>query len=137
MQKIDSEAHKEYFELHHHHHYHRRLRRLSRMKPLGLSRFRIYFSDIYESIWTGGRTPWTGDQPDSRPLFTQDNTAQKNADTHPCLEWDSNPRSQCSSGRRQYVPQTSRPLEPATLIFWIEIVFLNVVKMSLNLAHVF
>jgi hypothetical protein len=25
-----------------------------------------------------------------------------NADRHQCLEWDSNPQSQCSSGRRQY-----------------------------------
>jgi hypothetical protein len=26
------------------------------------------------------------------------------ADNHPCLEWDSNPRSQCSSDRRQFMP---------------------------------
>jgi len=33
-------------------------------------------------------------------------TGQHNADihAHPCLERDSNPRSQCSSGRRPYVP---------------------------------
>jgi hypothetical protein len=61
-------------------------------------------SELYESMWTFGRTPWTGDQPDARPLPTQDNTTQKNADKHPYPEWDSNPRSQCSSGRRQYVP---------------------------------
>jgi hypothetical protein len=30
---------------------------------------------------------------------------QKNADIRPCLEWVSNPRSQCLSGQRQYVPQ--------------------------------
>jgi hypothetical protein len=44
-------------------------------------------------------------------------TAQhrKNADIHPCLERDSNPRSQCSSGRKQYVPQTARLLGPAIL----------------------
>jgi len=41
---------------------------------------------------------------------TQDNTTKKNADIHPCLEWDSKPRAQFSSGRRQYVPQTARPL---------------------------
>jgi len=35
---------------------------------------------------------------------TQDNTTQKHADTHPCPEQDSNLRSQCSSGRRQYLP---------------------------------
>jgi hypothetical protein len=58
----------------------------------------------YESVWTIGRTPWTGDQPNARPLPAQDNTIQKNADTHPCLERDSNPLSQCSSGRKHYVP---------------------------------
>jgi len=36
----------------------------------------------YESIWTFGRTPCMGDQPDARPLPTQDRTTQKNTDTH-------------------------------------------------------
>jgi hypothetical protein len=62
---------------HHHHH-----RRLSRIMTLCRFRFRIYSSETYESIWTVGMTPWTGDQPDARPLPTQDNTTQKNADTH-------------------------------------------------------
>jgi len=38
-----------------------------------------------------------------RRAFTyteQDNTTQKNADIHPRLERDSNPRSKCSSSRR-------------------------------------
>jgi hypothetical protein len=76
---------------------------ISLFQGLGLlscSGFRTYFSETYESIWTHGSTRWTGDRPDARPLPTQDNTTQKNADTHPCPEWDSNPRSQCSSGRR-------------------------------------
>jgi hypothetical protein len=50
---------------------------------------------------TIGRTPWTGDQPVARPLPIQDNT---NIDIHPCLKWDSNPRSQCSSEIRQFMP---------------------------------
>jgi hypothetical protein len=29
-------------------------------------------------------------------------------DKHPCLEWDSNPWSQRSSGRRQFIPYTPR-----------------------------
>jgi hypothetical protein len=85
-------------------HHHRRRRRLSRIRPHGLLLFRIYFSETYEFILTFGRTPWTGDRPDARPLPTQDNTTHKNADTHPCLEWDSNTRYRCSSGRRQYLP---------------------------------
>jgi len=46
-------------------------------------------------------TPWAGYQPDTRPLPTQDNTTQKNMDTHPWPEWDLNPWSQCSSSQRQ------------------------------------
>jgi hypothetical protein len=35
---------------------------------------------------------------------------KQNKRKHPCLEWDSNPRSQCSSGRRRFMPQTAPPL---------------------------
>jgi hypothetical protein len=38
-----------------------------------------------------------------------------NAQRHSLLEWDSNPRSQCLSGRRQFMPQTARPLWPASV----------------------
>jgi hypothetical protein len=51
-------------------------------------------------IETFGRTPLPGDQPDVRPLPTQDNTTQKHADTHPCPKQYSNLRSQCPSGRK-------------------------------------
>jgi hypothetical protein len=37
-------------------------------------------------------TPWMGDQPITRPLLTH----RINTHRHPCLQWDSNPRSQCS-----------------------------------------
>jgi hypothetical protein len=37
-----------------------------------------------------------------------------NVDIHPCLEWDSNRRSQCSSKRRQFKPRTARSLCSAT-----------------------
>jgi hypothetical protein len=33
---------------------------------------------------TFGRTPWPGDQPDARPLPTQDNTTQKHSRTLSC-----------------------------------------------------
>jgi len=42
-----------------------------------------------------GRTPWMGNRPIARPLRTQDITSQKIAYMQPCLERDSNPRSQC------------------------------------------
>jgi hypothetical protein len=48
---------------------------------LALFQFRIYFLKLTNLIWTFGRTPWAGNQPDARPLPTQDNTIQKNADT--------------------------------------------------------
>jgi hypothetical protein len=47
-----------------------------------------------------------GDWPVARPLPTYNSTTQKNAATHPCLKRDSNPQSQCSSSKRQYVPYT-------------------------------
>jgi hypothetical protein len=33
-------------------------------------------------FWTFGRNTWPGDQPGARFLPTQDNTTQKNVDTH-------------------------------------------------------
>jgi hypothetical protein len=45
--------------------------------PLGMFRFQNLLSETYESIWTIGRTPWTGDQPDARLLPTQDNITEK------------------------------------------------------------
>jgi len=79
---------------------------LKRIRPLGLFRFRIYFLkrtnllDSWQDFLDGGSARRKAS------TYTQGNTTQKNADTHPCLEWVSNPRSQCSSGRRQYVLQT-------------------------------
>jgi len=51
-----------------------------------------------------GTTPWMGDRPIARPVPTQDNTTQKNAEIYSCLERESNPRSQCSSGPRPRKP---------------------------------
>jgi hypothetical protein len=39
-----------------------------------------------------------------RYLHTEQPKHRINAHRHPCLKWDSNPRSRCFSGRRQYVP---------------------------------
>jgi hypothetical protein len=51
-----------------------------------------------------------GDQPVARPLPMH----RINVHRHPCLEWDSNPRSQCSSGRIRFMRQTARPLWSAS-----------------------
>jgi hypothetical protein len=62
-------------------------------------------------FYTVGRTPWTGDQPVARPLPAH-RTAQtrKKAHKHPFVKWDSNPGSQCLSGRRQFMLQNARLL---------------------------
>jgi hypothetical protein len=42
-------------------------------------------------LYRVGRTPWTVDQPFTRPLSAH----RINPHRHSCLEWDSNPQSQC------------------------------------------
>jgi hypothetical protein len=39
-----------------------------------------------------------------RYLQTENHKHRINARRHPFLEWDSNPRSQCFSGRRHFMP---------------------------------
>jgi hypothetical protein len=51
---------------------------------------------------TVGNIPWTGDQLVARPLPTRRTTQTQNKRRNPCHEWDSNPRSQRSSGRRLF-----------------------------------
>jgi hypothetical protein len=67
--------------------------------PWPLPQFRNLF-------YTDGRTSWTSDQPVARPLPTYRTiqTQNKRAHIHTCLEWDSNPRAQCSSERRRFMP---------------------------------
>jgi hypothetical protein len=62
----------------------------------------LFFSFVI--FFTVGRTPWTSDQPIARPLPTHRTTQTQNncTHTHPCLKWDSNPRSQCSRERREF-----------------------------------
>jgi hypothetical protein len=43
----------------------------------------------------------------SRKAYTYTQTHNKHR--HSCLEWDSNPRSQCSREGRHFMPQTARP----------------------------
>jgi hypothetical protein len=63
----------------------------------------LFFSFLI--LYTVGRTPWAGDQRVTRPLPTHRTTQTQNKSTqyrYPCFEWDSNPRSQCSSERGHY-----------------------------------
>jgi hypothetical protein len=52
-----------------------------------------------------------------RYLHTEQHRHRINTKKHPCLEWDSNPRSQRSSERKQFMPQTARPLWSACYIY--------------------
>jgi hypothetical protein len=63
-------------------------------------------------FYTDGRTPWTSDQPVTRPLLTHraTQTQRKRTHNHPYFEWDLNPWYQRSSERRQFMPYTARPL---------------------------
>jgi hypothetical protein len=63
--------------------------------PWPLLQYRNHF-------YTDGRTPWTSDQP--LPTHRTSQTRNKRTHRHTCLEWDSNPRSQRSSERRQFMP---------------------------------
>jgi hypothetical protein len=70
---------------------------------LGLGRF---FSFLI--LYTVGRTPWRGISPSQiRYLYTQQHKHIINTYRHPCLEWDSNPRSQRSSERPLWSEQRS------------------------------
>jgi glucan phosphoethanolaminetransferase (alkaline phosphatase superfamily) len=70
--------------------------------------FLLFYSLL--TMTTVSRTPWAGDQAAVRTLPTQDNTNRINEDKYSGLERNSNPRSQFSSGRRQFIPYTARPL---------------------------
>jgi hypothetical protein len=55
-----------------------------------------------------------GDQSVARlPPAHRTAQTQRNAQRHPCLKWDSNPRSQCLSGCRRFMPETVRSLRSA------------------------
>jgi hypothetical protein len=73
--------------------------------PCPLLRFRNHF-------YTVSRIPWTSTQPAAWPVPTHRTTQTQNKRTHrhPCLEWDSNTRSQRSIERRLFAPQTAQPL---------------------------
>jgi hypothetical protein len=75
-------------------------------------------------LYTVGGTPWTGDQPVARPLLTR----RINAHRHPCPKLDSNPRPQCLSGPRRFMPWTARPLWSASKFCWDYVLMLLIVS---------
>jgi hypothetical protein len=69
-------------------------------------------------LYTVGRTPWAADQTVARPLLTHRKIQIQN-------KLDSNPRPQCLSGRRQFMPWTERPLLSAYNSVVVLLNFLN------------
>jgi hypothetical protein len=69
------------------------------MRTSGLFPIRIHLV-----LHTVGRTPWTADQPYLKAdTSTGQHKQRRNADKHPCLEWDSNTQTQRLSGRRYFM----------------------------------
>jgi hypothetical protein len=62
---------------------------------LGLGSFSCFLI-----AYTVGRTLWTRDPPVARQLAAH----RMKVHRHPCLEWNSNPRSQCPSEPRLLMP---------------------------------
>jgi hypothetical protein len=60
---------------------------------------RLLMGDSKTGFPTVGRTAWTRARPVASPLLTRGSTTQKDEDKHPRLQWESNPRSQYSSGQ--------------------------------------
>jgi hypothetical protein len=82
------------------------------------------FLQFRNLLYTVGRTRWTSDQPAviRLPKHRATQTHNKRTHRHPCLEWDSNPRSQRSSERRQFMPYTTRTLWSAEVRKKIKII---------------
>jgi hypothetical protein len=97
------------FENRYHHHHHHQWLYSPLLGPGLFLSFVIFFTD--------GRTPWTRDRLVARPLPTHRTTQTLNKRTHrhPYFKWDSNPRSQLSSDRRQFMPHTARSLWSASI----------------------
>jgi hypothetical protein len=90
----------------------------------------IYGSTVFCLTLTAFSDSWTftksveligrGISPsEGRYLHTGQHTHRINKHRHPYLEWDSNTRSQCSSGQRLFMPQTARPLWSAVCRLWL------------------
>jgi hypothetical protein len=80
-----------------------------------LSLGRFYFSDSRSFTQSVGLLERGNSLSQGRYLYTEQDKHRINAHRHPCLEWDSNTRSQSSRERRQFMPQTARP--PCTDLF--------------------
>jgi hypothetical protein len=67
-----------------------------------------FFSSLI--FYTVRRIPWTGSVRLMDATYNWQHKHRRNADRHPCLKWDSNPRLQCLREWRYFVPWTEQPL---------------------------
>jgi hypothetical protein len=76
---------------------------------IALQTFRPWPLFSFLILYTGGKDSLDGGSA-RRKAATCTQNNRINAHRHPCLEWDTNPRSQGSSGGRRFTTQTARPL---------------------------
>jgi hypothetical protein len=76
---------------------------LHRFGPFPLFQFLNPIHSRYDSLDGGSASR-------KAATYTWQHKHRINAHRDTCLEWDSNPLSQCSSRRRRFMPQTARPL---------------------------
>jgi hypothetical protein len=74
-----------------------------RIRPSGL--FHIRINPELCILQRVCRTSWAGHQTccKAAATYTRQHKLRRNAGRHRCLEWDSNPRSHCLSGRRHFM----------------------------------
>jgi hypothetical protein len=72
------------------------------LRPLASFPIRIHLDLCISG--TAGAAIWTGDSPVVKPLptYVSTNTKETRTDKHPCLEWDSNPRSLCFENKKTF-----------------------------------
>jgi hypothetical protein len=93
----------------------------------------LFFSFVI-FFYTDGRTPYTSDQPVARLRYLDTGqNKHRNSHRHPCLEWDSNLRSQCSSERRQFIPSTALPLWSASS--YLRCAILSILNVSKTMVY--
>jgi hypothetical protein len=74
------------------------------VEPWPLSQFLDLFTQSVGLLWRGISPS------QCCYLHTGHHEHRIKAHRHPCLQWDSKPRSQCLSRRRLFMPQAVRPL---------------------------
>jgi hypothetical protein len=101
-----------------------------RFRPFSLFAIRINL-DLW-ILQTVGMFPWASDQLCSKAAaYIGQHKHRMNAHRHPCLELDSNTRSQYLSGRRHYMPYSARQLWSAEEICIVKKMFTPLMRFQI------